>query len=101
MTGHFNQLTPAQAERLAMLAEECAEVIYVIGKILRHGYGSHHPDRPHVSNRALLRHELTDLRAVMELMKLDIDPGEEMQVQIALRRMMRFAHHQEAERPDA
>jgi len=25
----------------------------------------------------------------------------EMQVQIALRRMMRFAHHQEAERPDA
>jgi hypothetical protein len=29
---HFNGLTPAQAERLAMLAEEAAEVIQVIGK---------------------------------------------------------------------
>ena len=26
MSDHVNQLTPAQAERLAMLAEECAEL---------------------------------------------------------------------------
>lgn len=26
MTEHFNKLTPAEDERLAMLAEECAEV---------------------------------------------------------------------------
>lgn len=25
MMDHFNQLTPAEAERLAMLAEECGE----------------------------------------------------------------------------
>jgi hypothetical protein len=37
----FNQLTDAEAERLALLAEECGEVVQVIGKILRHGYESY------------------------------------------------------------
>ena len=41
---HFNKLTPAEAERLAMLAEECGEVVQIVGKILRHGYDSQHPD---------------------------------------------------------
>lgn len=36
-TRHFNNLTPGEAERLAMLAEECGEVIQAVGKILRHG----------------------------------------------------------------
>lgn len=40
---HFNQLTPAQAELLALLAEECGECVQAIGKILRHGYGSSNP----------------------------------------------------------
>ncbi len=44
MQDHFNRLTPAEAERLAMLAEEAAEVIQIVGKILRHGYASYHPD---------------------------------------------------------
>ena len=35
---NFNQLTPAETERLAILAEECGEVIQAVGKILRHGY---------------------------------------------------------------
>jgi NTP pyrophosphatase (non-canonical NTP hydrolase) len=62
---HFNQLTPSEAERLAMLAEECAEVIQVIGKILRHGYASYHPDDPHgPDNQRLLEKELIDVFAV-------------------------------------
>lgn len=61
---HFNKLTPAEAERLAMLAEECGEVIQVIGKILRHGYDSFHPADPSVTNRDLLGRELTDLLTV-------------------------------------
>lgn len=40
----FNELTPAQVERLALLSEECAEVIQIVGKILRHGKNSCHPD---------------------------------------------------------
>lgn len=40
----FNKLSPAQAERLDFLAEECAEVIQAISKIKRHGYNSLHYD---------------------------------------------------------
>ena len=36
---HFNGLTPAEAKRLALLAEECGEVLQAIGKVLRHGFG--------------------------------------------------------------
>lgn len=43
--GHFNELTPAEAERLAYLAEECGEAIQIIGKILRHGYESRDPTK--------------------------------------------------------
>lgn len=63
---HFNGLTPAQAERLAILAEEAGEVIQMVGKVLRHGYHSHHPDTPSISNRALLAEEVGDLRAVID-----------------------------------
>ncbi len=41
---HFNGLTPAEDERLAVLSEECAETIMAIEKIRRHGYESHNPD---------------------------------------------------------
>lgn len=61
----MNQLTPAQMERLIMLAEECAEVIQVIGKIQRHGYYSYHPDNPSVSNLQLLQKEMQDVSAVL------------------------------------
>ena len=45
---HFNQLTPAEAERLALLLEELGEAQQAIGKILRHGYASTHPANPGV-----------------------------------------------------
>ena len=52
-----NRLTPAETERLALLAEECGEVIQVIGKILRHGYESRYP-QDGASNCELLEKEL-------------------------------------------
>lgn len=57
-TPHFNQLTPQEAETVAILMEECAEVIQVCGKILRHGLESSHPDNPTVTNRQLLELEI-------------------------------------------
>lgn len=75
MTGHFNNLTPAQAERFAILAEECAEVIQVIGKILRHGLDSWHPDC-RISNRAMLEKELGDVRAAEWLVMQSEDISE-------------------------
>ena len=68
---HFNNLTPAEAERLALLAEECGEVVQVIGKILRHGYESAHPNGGPV-NRELLQKELGDVLAAQALM-MDAD----------------------------
>lgn len=43
MAEHFNRLTPAQAERLAILGEECGELVQAVGKIQRHGYASANP----------------------------------------------------------
>ncbi len=94
---HFNNLTPAQAERLAMLAEECAEVIQVIGKILRHGYDSYHPDQPYITNRELLQQELTDLAAVENQIHARdrVFLPSSMALDSAWGRKLRYAHHQE------
>jgi NTP pyrophosphatase (non-canonical NTP hydrolase) len=60
----FNQLSPAEAERLALLAEEMGEAIQAIGKVLRHGYESSHPDGG-PTNREALERELGDVRHCM------------------------------------
>lgn len=66
---HFNQLTPAEAERLAILAEECGEVIQIVGKVLRHGYSSFNPDNRRLGdNRHQLEVELGDLRLIIHRM---------------------------------
>lgn len=65
--GNFNKLTPAEAERLALLAEECGEVIRAIGKILRHGYDSYHPLDPNgPSNRLDLERELGNVQHAVD-----------------------------------
>jgi NTP pyrophosphatase (non-canonical NTP hydrolase) len=66
-TAHFNQLTPAEDERLALLAEECAEVIQAVTKIQRHGYASCHPTTG-VNNCVTLTREMGDLLAAMQLL---------------------------------
>lgn len=72
MPEHFNGLTPAEAERLAMLSEECGEVIQVIGKILRHGYDSKYGG---LTNREKLLDEYLDIIAVVNLMNKDFNPN--------------------------
>ncbi len=59
-------LSPAEYERLALLAEEMGEAIHVIGKVLRHGYESHNPITDDgLTNRRLLENELGDVRHAM------------------------------------
>jgi len=73
---HFNQLTPAEAERLALLAEECGEVIQVIGKILRHGWDSRNPLLlDSLTNRQSLEKELGHLSVALALMYEANDSG--------------------------
>ena len=57
-----------QIERLGYLSEECGEITGAIGKILRHGYKSSHPDEPQTINKEHLETELADLMFAMKLM---------------------------------
>jgi hypothetical protein len=95
-------LTPAEAERLEMLAEEAAEVVQVAMKILRHGYASYHPDSPSVTNRMLLEDELRDLAAVRLAMMRQHDIGEHGHVSVMHRwgYKLKYTHHQ-PDRPGA
>jgi hypothetical protein len=86
----FNELTPAEAERLAYLTEEMAEAIQIIGKILRHGYESRDPTKARPTfddnrggqtgfintsptNRRLLEAELGDVTRAIRML---IDAGD-------------------------
>ena len=67
---HFNELTPAQDERLAWLIEECAEVIQAATKIQRHGYESVRPSDPTgPTNRGMLEAEVADVFAIVQIMQ--------------------------------
>lgn len=97
MSGHFNGLSPEEAERLAMLAEECGEVIQIIGKILRHSYASHHPSDSHkIPNKFLLDREMTDLLSVWQQMSYHDGVGGKTlhDTSTAWRKKLRYAHHQ-------
>lgn len=66
----FNKLTEAELERLALLNEDCAEVMHIVSKIIRHGYESTDPtkkDSP--TNRKLLEKEMGDLEWSLNFMK--------------------------------
>ena len=94
---HFNGLTAAEAERLAMLAEEAGEIVQIVGKILRHGYESCHPDGGPNNGEELSR-ELTDFLSVMRAMVAEDEVSEGVLMPTLLtkawNRKLRYAHHQ-------
>lgn len=101
MTQHFNRLSPAEAERLAFLAEEMAEATQIIGKILRHGYESCDPtwrgpedERP-PTNRELLQKEMGDVQCALDLMMVDLH-GQSIARRCAdkHRSVQQWMHHQ-------
>jgi NTP pyrophosphatase (non-canonical NTP hydrolase) len=95
---HFNNLTPAEAERLALLSEECGEIVQVIGKIFRHGYESCHPDdQQGITNRKLLEKETGDaIAAIAMLIKAgDISEQEiEHHAEEKKENVVKYLHHQ-------
>ena len=101
MSGHFNQLTPAQAERLALLSEELGEAQQAIGKILRHGYESFDPtwsgdQRTNPTNRMNLTREVGDVTAAMAMLgdAGDISPVAVCEYAIEkAKKVGRYLHH--------
>ena len=99
MTAPFNRLTPAEAERLALLLEEMGEATQAVGKILRHGYESTHPGGG-PTNRESLEKELGDVRAATWMM---IHAGDVSDSAIEMARteknqsVRKYLHHQQQE----
>lgn len=93
---NYNRLTPAETERLAILSEECSEVIHMCSKIIRHGYESSNPNDPnHTTNRDLLAVEIGDTLHAIGLVTGDLDiltikEAEDSRPE----RMARYLHHQ-------
>lgn len=94
---HFNNLSPAETERLDMLAEEAAEIVMAVSKIKRHGWSSHNPDAPAKGdNRRQLEAEMADLLGVWTAMR---SAGEVYDPSLydtgkAWEKKLRYAHHQ-------
>ena len=99
MNEHFNELTPAEAERLALLLEEMGEAQQIIGKILRHGYYSFHPkDETETANAALLAKEIGDVQAALKMMFDAKDISKDLVNEskaVKLKNVKRYLHHQE------
>ena len=94
-----NSLSESELERLIMLAEECGEVVQAVGKIVRHGYESCHPDvhGGDWTNRQELAREVLDVIAMVNLMLLmeDIDVDLSMSNVISrINHKMTYTHHQ-------
>ena len=95
---HFNNLMPAEAELLALLAEECGECIQAVGKILRHGYESRNPDESNgYTNRQQLEKEVADVRAAIAMLIKAKDLSRiavESHQQGRENKVQRYMHHQ-------
>ena len=90
----FNKLTPAEVERLSLLAEECGEVIQAITKILRHGYESGWKGS---NNRDDLAKEIGDVEFATEMLTAagDVDAVSIINAtDEKAEAVARFLHHQ-------
>lgn len=100
MTNHFNGLTEAQQERLAILIEECSEVAQAGCKILRHGMESNNNGKRRLTNLQHLQKELGDVFRCFTYMAKAGDINEEAVYDHAMsdeacERARRYLHHQE------
>ncbi|MBK3333529.1 hypothetical protein [Burkholderia pseudomallei] len=95
---HANALTAAELERLVLLADQMAQSIHAISKILRHGYESRHPLMPQgPTNRDWLEKELAHVQVAARLM---FDAGDirrsacDAHDQDKSEELHRYLHHQ-------
>ncbi len=89
-----NGVDLAEMEQLHILSNRAAKIVQTVGKILRHGFDSFHPDRPEQDNRKLLTLDLFDFwLAVHHLPDGFFEDVPEAYDEI-LARKMRYMHHQ-------
>lgn len=94
------KLDAAKLERLAILAEECAEVQHMIMKTIRHGEDSYHPDEPNISNKDKLSLEVGDLAYAIQYCLDEDDLDEDLVSESFSTRpttMNKYLHYNEIE----
>jgi len=90
---NFNKLTPDETERLAVVIEECGEVIQSASKVLRHGYENGHPDGS-TSNREDLSREIGDLKYALTMISHDLEKNiVNSAVEYKLKNIGKYLHH--------
>jgi hypothetical protein len=93
----FNNLSPAEAERLAILSEELGEAQQIIGKILRHGYNNYSPhDYTRTNNRRLLEMELGHVQSAIKIIVRNNDvSSSEIRFfeELKLTKINKYLHH--------
>ncbi len=98
-TTFSNDLTAAQAERLAILLEEMGEAQQAIGKILRHGYHSWDPTIVSIrTNIDDLVKELGDVTCAIEMLCIagDLDHvAIQRRTTEKFQKIKPYLHHQE------
>lgn len=95
-------LDPAQHEALSLLSEECGELVQIIGKILRHGFESRHPDTGS-ANYELLAKEIGDVMASLRIAEVQnlISWGEVIRARDRkLISVQQYLHHAVTHRTD-
>lgn len=99
---NFNRLKPEETEALALLAEECGELIQAIGKILRHGLWSEHPESG-IPNQITLEHEAGDVLAALRICEVQRLLGWAGVVRARDQKMIRvqrYLHHAKVDTDD-
>lgn len=95
MSAHFNRLSPATAEMLALIAEEAGEIVQAVAKALRHGLDSVHPETD-LDNTTALENEIGDLLAAVQI-ATSANVLTVHQIELAKRRKLervgRYLHH--------
>ena len=96
MTELSPPLTMADREALALLAEECAEVIQAVGKLLRHGVMTlDEPSGTKYDNRAMLSRELGHVTIALALLPPTVY-DDKISLESAIRKSERiqpYLHH--------
>ena len=89
-----NGVDLAGMEQLHTLSTRAAKIVQTVGKVLRHGYDSFHPDRPEQSNRQLLTLDLFDFWIAVHYLPDDFFEDVQDDYEDIMARKMRYTHHQ-------
>lgn len=92
----YNKLCSAESERLALLIEECGEVIQAATKVLRHGWNGRYDNDE--TNQEALEREIGDVQAVLHVMEESLDFRPEVAAQAATTKVRKlktgkYLHH--------